>query len=217
MTNEANKILTYLRARDLPVTHKAADLIEQLQRERDEARDRLAEAQSDAEKWRKDSILMLGFVDVLEEHGLIPSSSELLEARDRAIAKSREQGFCAGLEAAALEADGWFYDPEKDEITDPRLSIQIRALNAASAAREIAMRDRAAEEASKRYKQWKQGGPVECDFTACRDIAGAIRALPLSPDGQQALNEMLAEEWDEGHRNYLSGQNPYRKETGHDE
>lgn len=40
----------------------------------------------------------------------------------------KEAGFRAGIEAAALEADGWFYDPEKDEITDPRLSIQIRAL-----------------------------------------------------------------------------------------
>src|SRR5690606_10314898 len=43
-----------------------------------EARDRQAAAQRDAENWCKDSILMLGFADIVEEHGLIPSSSELL-------------------------------------------------------------------------------------------------------------------------------------------
>ena len=88
---------------------------------------------------------------------------------------------------------------------------------AASAAREIAMRDRAADGSSKRYKHWKQGGPVECDFTACKDIADAIRALPLSPDGQQALNEMLADAWDGGCSAAYSGleeiHNPYRKAT----
>jgi len=106
MTNdEIRAFLNVLRGRGSnPATIQAADLIEKLQRERDEARDRLAEAQSDAEKWCKDSILMLGFADILEEHGLMPSSSELISARDRALAKSREQGFRAGIEAAAEKA-----------------------------------------------------------------------------------------------------------------
>lgn len=60
---------------------------------------------------------------------------------------------------------------------------------------------------------------IECDGDALVGKSGAakaIRALPISPDGQQALNEMLADAWEEGwtHRNLSGlGPNPYRKAT----
>lgn len=75
---------------------------------------------------------------------------------------------------------------------------------AQSAAREIAMRDRAAD-------------LLQTDG----ELAELIRALPLSPDGQQALNEMLAEEWRDGYECAISSgdpyeprNNPYRKDGG---
>ena len=80
---------------------------------------------------------------------------------------------------------------------------------AASAAREIAMRDRA-EDWLWEYMGTKMHGLY---------VEGSMsNALPLSPDGQQALNEMLADAWDEGHDDACAGwragePNPYRKDA----
>lgn len=82
---------------------------------------------------------------------------------------------------------------------------------AASAAREIAMRDRAAEVSL----HWLRIYPAS---ETRKSIALSIRALPLSPDGQQALDDVRAKEWDAGYRCkvlgrvYSSGsENPHRK------
>ena len=92
-----------------------------------------------------------------------------------------------------------------DQLAEYRTSLEAaikqrdQAL-AASAAREIAMRDRAAER-----------------IESIGFSAGLIRALPLSPDGQQALNEMLADAWDDGWFGKKRGKtvpdNPYRRDA----
>lgn len=83
---------------------------------------------------------------------------------------------------------------------------------AASAAREIAMRDRAAEIARECDDECECMG---CCYTSI--TLDAIRALPLSPDGQQALNEMLADAWDDGYFAVPGQDNPYRKATNEGE
>lgn len=70
---------------------------------------------------------------------------------------------------------------------------------AASAAREIAMRDRAAEMVKEHL-----GPNPYCQAD--------ILALPLSPDGQQALDDLLTNAWEGGY--YHQGpytDNPHRK------
>lgn len=68
---------------------------------------------------------------------------------------------------------------------------------AQAAAREIAMRDRAAVLMASKYGKEN------------------ISTIPLSPDGQQSLNAALAKAWDEGHQAGWHGgdmvDNPYRK------
>ena len=50
-------------------------------------------------------------------------------AEARASFKSAHAvGFAAAIEAAGQVAEDWFYDPEEDDVTDVRLSIDIRAL-----------------------------------------------------------------------------------------
>ena len=44
-------------------------------------------------------------------------------------------------------------------------------------------------------------------------ILDEIRALPASPDGQQELNEMLADAWADGRYSPPSRTNPYRKDA----
>lgn len=62
---------------------------------------------------------------------------------------------------------------------------------AASAAREIAMRDRAYDKVKiHMFGRNKQYGDR---------MLASIAALPLSPDGQQALDDVRAEAWDDGY------------------
>ena len=57
---------------------------------------------------------------------------------------------------------------------------RIRALPAVQPDREAALRE-AADLARDRHKGWTNFSEVECDFTACRDIADAILALIDKP------------------------------------
>lgn len=74
---------------------------------------------------------------ILEEASIIRSDIALLTAeRDAALAL-----VAAAYEAAAAEADGWFYDPQEDKVTDCRLQDMIRALTPANALAAQAARD----------------------------------------------------------------------------
>lgn len=66
------------------------------------------------------------------------------------------------------------------------------------------MRERAAET----VQDWWERGKL----SAYRLPQDYIRALPLSPDGQQLLNEMREEAWDDGRSSDQYDRNPYRKD-----
>lgn len=91
--------------------------------------DRLAEAQSDAEKWHADAILILGFAEILTEMQAMPSSSELIAAKNRVVSSIREEAFHVAIEAAAQKAyedAGRFDTPDRIRaLTDKPASPSV--------------------------------------------------------------------------------------------
>lgn len=59
--------------------------------------------------------------------GLTPADAQA--ALDKLLAEARLEGWRAGRDAAAQEAEDWFYDPHADEVTDYRLSLNIRMMS----------------------------------------------------------------------------------------
>lgn len=85
----------------------------------------LATARAETAKWHADANLMLGFAELAYEAGAMPSSSELIAARDRALAADRKavreralrDGYCLGF---AHSAEGYNYEyPFNNNGTKP--------------------------------------------------------------------------------------------------
>ena len=71
----------------------------------------LATARAETAKWHADANLMLGFAELAYEAGAMPSSSELIAARDRALAADRKAVRLEGMrEAARVKKDPAFGD-----------------------------------------------------------------------------------------------------------
>lgn len=157
--------------------------------------------------------------------GILDQLAEYRTSLEAAI-KQRDE-LAAALEAAEKRADVLLAEniavherakkaeAERDqarEACDDLLNVLPKLMKAeaerdqalaASAAREIAMRDRAIQAANDWYFNREPD-----------DVSDAIHDVPLSPDGQQALDEMLAKAWEDGWlhaKNGGLGPNPYRK------
>lgn len=89
----------------------------------------------------------------------------------------RASAWVSAVEAAAIEADGSFYDPQEDQITDPRLGAAIRALTPPEdlapliAARDARIREQALREAAEVFREGVN------DDRSDREIEDAILGL----------------------------------------
>lgn len=75
---------------------------------------------------RTNSMRVIAFDCASSVRCLTPAHAQA--ALDKLLAEARLEGWRAGRDAAAQEAEDWFYDPQADEVTDYRLSLNIRMM-----------------------------------------------------------------------------------------
>lgn len=123
----------YVRADLVEAMEAERARAEKAEAERDKALARLAAVHREAIERCAALLIELGYVSesgetlAYEVRGL-RVAPDAQAALDKLLAEARLEGWRAGRDAAAQEAEDWFYDPQADEVTDARLSLSIRAL-----------------------------------------------------------------------------------------
>ena len=84
----------------------------------------IAQLRAERDRWHADANLMLGFADLAYAAGAAPTSSELIAARDRAVAAIRNDA----LEDAAKVVEDYLMDRRLQNLK-AKLAAAIRAMN----------------------------------------------------------------------------------------